>query len=298
MRWILKNMAFCFLLMFVMSCKKDKPSSVKKEPTPNITVEQDTLTDEDVKRIHLELKKEKALPKEVITIIKSKDDDELATDFLQKKTFFKETNDYKIDFTYPYLNEKFDPKFEVFNSYINDEVANYKSIIKEIEQEHRVLCDSLVNPDLKELRKVEYKVYLQDQWHLSILFYKLNYYKGAIKPTTHFSTLNFDKIHGKILTYDDYFSKGSEEDLLSIINEKITSNIELGKMSNNCFAIEVEDFMRNKNNFVVNDDSVFYYFNDCVMCDASSNTYSIEIPLEKLLPVFKQSNIDRFELKE
>ena len=55
-----------------------------------------------------------------------------------------------------------------------------------------------------------------------------------------------------------------------------------------CWAISADDFFDAKNNFVINDDVVEFYFDDCVICPSYTGTYSIQIPMEMLMPVLRK----------
>ena len=55
-----------------------------------------------------------------------------------------------------------------------------------------------------------------------------------------------------------------------------------------CWTISDDDFFDAKNNFVINDDTVEYYFDDCVICPSYTGTYSIKIPLQMLMPVLRK----------
>ena len=94
------------------------------------------------------------------------------------------------------------------------------------------------------------------------------------------------------MNYNDFFIEGSEGELRSILNEVITQNIQKGEFYYDCWEISPEDFNRYKNNFVADDASVAYYFEDCVVCPSYTGDYSVTIPLEKLLPVLKRYHLN------
>ncbi len=94
------------------------------------------------------------------------------------------------------------------------------------------------------------------------------------------------------MTYEDFFIQGSEEELRNILNETLSGKIQKGDVFYDCWDITSDDFFRYKNNFVVDDQRVEYYFEDCVICPSYTGQYSVEIPLEKLLPVLRRYHLN------
>lgn len=94
------------------------------------------------------------------------------------------------------------------------------------------------------------------------------------------------------MKYEDFFTEGSEEELREILNEILLKKISTGEMYYDCWGITSEDFFKYKNNFVLDDTSVEYYFDDCVICPSYTGSYSVKIPLEDLLPVLRRYDIN------
>lgn len=224
------------------------------------------------------------------------DDYQEVEDSLKNKRFYKETENYCIDFCYPYLNENFNPKFENFNNYIENQLLKLPEIESNIIESQALLCEVTGEKPTVEYRLAEYKVFLQSEDHLSILFYLENHYSDTKATYYTFKTINFDMISGKILNFDDYFSQGTTEDVLSVINDEITTEINKGDMHYECFNVTLTDFEQAKNNFVINDNSIEFYFNDCVMCPSFVGTYEIEVSLEKLKFALKHNWEKEFSL--
>ncbi len=206
---------------------------------------------------------------------------------LISKSFLKEGDWYTLDFKYPYLNQKIKPQFENFNEYISKYYLDTKGVEKQILEEKR-LCDSLGIPKENELRTVDYKIYNLNDKLISVLFYKENHYTGAPHAAYTFDCLNFDLERAVFLNYEDFFNDGSEEELREILNDLLKEKINSGEMYYDCWAISADDFFDAKNNFVINDDVVEFYFDDCVICPSYTGTYSIKIPLEMLMPVLRK----------
>ncbi|MEO5790373.1 DUF3298 domain-containing protein [Gelidibacter sp.] len=81
---------------------------------------------------------------------------------------------------------------------------------------------------------------------------------------------------------------------MALINEKITQKIKNSEQYYESWEISDTDFFDVKNNFVINDQTVDFYFDDCVMCPSYKGSYSIELPLVELLSVLKKSNTNPF----
>lgn len=220
-------------------------------------------------------------------LIEKKDSKAEMENLLISKSFLKEGNWYTLDFRYPYLNEKIRPQFENFNEYINNHFVDAKRIEAQMLEEKR-LCDSLGIPKQNEKRMVDYKIYNLNDRLISVLFYKENQYTGAAHAAYTFETLNFDLERAAFMNYEDFFNNGTEEELREILNELLKEKINSGEMYYDCWAISADDFFNAKNNFVINDDVVEYYFDDCIICPSYTGTYSIQIPLKRLMPVLRK----------
>ena len=209
-------------------------------------------------------------------------------DLVISKSLLKQTEDYLMDFEYPYLNPEINPIYDNFNKYISKHYLDTKEIEKQIREEKR-LCDSLGIPKETEKRIIEYKIYNLNDRLISVLFYKENHYTGAAHASYTFETLNFDMVKGDFMKYESFFKDGSEEELREILNELLREKINSGDLYYDCWAISPDDFFDFKNDFVINDNSVEYYFDDCVICPSYTGTYSIQIPLDSLAPVLRRN---------
>ncbi|SRX55161.1 RsiV family protein [Aequorivita sp. CIP111184] len=272
------------LILFVLlGCKNDQ----KKE---EFKIDTDTYLEEIVDSLRVSDKnleqQQKTLTIKRQELIEKKDSKEELEKLLISKSFVKEGDWYTIDFKYPYLNEKIKPQFENFNEYITKSYLNAKGVEKEILEEKR-LCDSLGCPKQDEKRLVDYKIYNLNDRLISVLFYKENYYTGAAHASYTFDCLNFDLVSATFMEYEDIFNNGSEEELRGILNDLLKEKINSGEMYYDCWAISADDFFNAKNNFVINDDVVEFYFDDCVICPSYTGTYSIQIPLKMLMPVLR-----------
>lgn len=278
---IFLTLLFIFTLI---ACKNDTKKELEIETEINSEEIVDSLRVSDknleTQQISFDLKRKELIEKE-----DSKQDFE---NLLISKSFLKEGDMYTLDFKYPYLNEKIKPQFENFNEYISKYYLDAKGVEKEILEEKR-LCDSLGIPKQNELRTVDYKIYNLNDRLISVLFYKENHYTGAAHAAYTFDCLNFDLERSVFMNYEDFFNNGSEEELREILNTLLKEKINSGEMYYDCWAISADDFFDAKNNFVINDDVVEFYFDDCIICPSYTGTYSIEIPLKKLMPVLRRN---------
>ncbi|MCG2431895.1 DUF3298 and DUF4163 domain-containing protein [Aequorivita xiaoshiensis] len=280
----MKNLLPILVFLSLLACKNDT-NKVKIESEDAQPIEKNadsfSVSDKDLKL------KEQTLDIKRKELLEKKDQKEELETLLVSKSFLKKDEWFTLDFKYPYLNEKIKPQFENFNQYITDNYLDIKEIEKQILDEKR-LCDSLGIPRQNELRSVDYKIYNLNDRIISVLFYKENHYTGAAHAAYTFETLNFDLERGVFLKFEDFFNDGTEEEVQEILNEFLKEKIQSGEMYYDCWTISDDDFFNAKNNFVINDMVVEYYFDDCIICPSYTGTYSIKIPLEMLKPVLRK----------
>ncbi|WP_299247228.1 RsiV family protein [uncultured Lacinutrix sp.] len=283
----MKHLIVILIFTLVFSCKTDK-----KEDTIQIvedTIELNhkkadsiTVITPDIiqdKSIAIELKQNK--------LIEKKDERQSLETLIIEKKYLKEKEGYSIDFTYPLLNEKQNLKYVNFNDYINDYYVDISGTETAI-LESKALCDSIALLKFKENRLINYKVYNVNDDLISVVFYKENFYSGTLHPSYSFDCLNFDLNRGVFMTYEDFFLEGTEAEFTTLINEEINSKISKGELFYDCWELSQDDFLEHKNNFVLNETYIEYYFDDCIMCPSYTGSYSVEIPLVKLLSVIKK----------
>ena len=287
----MKHLTIMLAFTLILSCKTDpKEEQIENvENTIELPVEKvDSTTTKDLdieqnKSISIKLKQNK--------LIEKKDEKlELETLIVEKK-FLKVKAEYTLDFTYPQLNEKQDPKYINFNEYINDFYVDITGTEADV-LESMQICDSIACGNINERRMINYKIYNVNDDLVSVVFYKENFYSGALHPSYSFDCMNFDLNRGVFMTYEDFFLEGTEDEFTTLINEEINSKIGKGELYYDCWELSQNDFLEHKNNFVLNETYVEYYFDDCVMCPSYTGSYSIEIPLVKLLSVIKKYDLN------
>ncbi|WP_299835264.1 RsiV family protein [uncultured Tenacibaculum sp.] len=287
----MRIVSFLIVVLAITSCKLDK------EPIHNITEasSKNSLIIND--SVTIQLNDEELQQNVKINPIKSDEDDSnFIKDYVVHKQLYKETDNYIIDFCYPQLDENYNPKFELFNDFVENELIQLSRIEQDVLESQELLCDTLQKNPIREHRIGEYKIYQQKETHISVLFYLENHYAQTKTTYYTFKTVNFDKIKGKLFHFEDYFLPESLSEVHQILNSEIRTQIAKGDLFYECFEVSLDDFEVAKNDFVVNDNHIVFYFNDCIMCPSFVGTYSIEIPLEKLKPVLQQNWSDRFIL--
>lgn len=240
------------------------------------------------KQINVELRKK--------TLIEKQDERAEFQKLFTTKRFLKDEDLYLIDFKYPYLNERLKPAYYNFNEYIAETYLNIQEVEAQILEDKELLCDTLRINKFREKRYVDFKIYNVNEKLMSVLFYKENFYSGTLHPSFTFDCLNFDLDRSVFMNYEDFFIEGSEEELRKILNELLEEKIKTGELYYDCWTISEEDFFEYKDNFVVNDRLVEYYFDDCVICPTYTGNFSIEIPIVELLPVLKRYNLNPLQL--
>ena len=240
----------------------------------------------------IELKKQESIIIKQKELVEKEDEKEELQELIIGKSYKKDEDLYTIDFRYPLLNENLKESYVNFNEYINDYYVDITGTEAGILEAKELLCDTIRTNRHREKRFIDYKIYNVNDQLISVLFYKENFYSGTLHPTYSFDCLNFDLNRSVFMNYEDFFIDGSEEELRSILNDVITSKINSGEMFYDCWKISEDDFFEYKDNFVLDDTSIEYYFDDCVVCPSYTGSYSVRIPLEELLPVLKRYGLN------
>ena len=221
-------------------------------------------------------------------VLKELPDDRLKLqELLISKSYYKEEDQYVLDFKYPLLNEKLDSGYKLFNDYIRDHYVDVQGTEAQILEDKDWLCDTLRANNYRERRKVDYKVYQSMDDLLSLVFYRENYYSGSIHSSYYFDCINFDLKNHVFMSYDDVFNLNSEEELFGTINQVLLESIQTGDHYFDCWELSLGDFNEYKNNFVIGNEFVEFYFDDCVICPAYTGTFSVEIPKKRIRGILK-----------
>ena len=291
----MKYVSIILIALTLFSCKNKTEKQQQNEEQLTVDSNKEILPFEDVlpfdtlsKNKNAELKKTKSIVIKRQSLIDKKDDKAELEELVIHKTFMKDEDLYLIDFKYPYLNEQLKESYHNFNEYLEETYMDIAGVEASILEDKELICDTIRINRFKEKRLIDYKIYNINETLVSVLFYKENYYSGTLHPNYSFDCLNFDLERSVFMNYEDFFNEGSEEQMTKIVNKVLTEKINLGEIYYDCWEMTLDDFFENKDNFVVNDYKVEYYFDDCVICPSYTGTFSVEIPLERLLPVLKK----------
>ncbi|HIB49526.1 MAG TPA: DUF3298 domain-containing protein [Flavobacteriaceae bacterium] len=297
----MKYLVLSLSLLLFLSCKND---TSRPTDTPNTEVNTSIESDDAFEQVlpfdsiytnnDTELKKTKSVVIKRQNLIDKEDDKKELEELVIQKTFKKDEDLYLIDFTYPYLNEELKASYHNFNEYLEETYMDIAGVEASILEDKELICDTLRINRFKEKRFVDYKIYNLNASLISVLFYKENYYSGTLHPSYTFDCLNFDLERSVFMDYEDFFNEGTEEEMTQILNEVLREKINSGDIYFDCWEITFDDFFEYKDNFVVDDAKVEYYFDDCVICPSYTGTFSVEIPLERLLPVLRKYKFNPF----
>ncbi len=278
-------------ILLITGCKESKQTDQSTEIviSDTITLKDMVLNDSLIANDSLIVvdreKGNQSLKREVL---KSLPDDRLKLqELLISKSYFKEEDQYVLDFKYPLLNEQLDPGYKVFNDFIKDHYVDIQGTEAQILEDKDWLCDTLNANNYRERRRVDYKVYQSMEGLLSLVFYRENYYSGAMHSSYYFDCINFDLKHHAFMNYDDVFTMNSEEELFATVNQVLLGSIESGDHYFDCWELSLGDFNEYKDNFVIGNDFIEFYFDDCVICPAYTGTFSIEIPKDRIRDILK-----------
>jgi hypothetical protein len=281
------------LIISLFSCKNNSEKKgqdiINEDPIEAVKNNEDPLinANEDI-----ELKKQQSIVIKQKKLVDKEDEKKELQELIISKSYQKDEDLYIIDFRYPLLNENLKESYINFNEYINDYYVDITGTEAGILEAKELICDTIRTNRYREKRFIDYKIYNVNDQLISVLFYRENYYSGTLHPTYSFDCINFDLNRSVFMNYEDFFIDGSEEELRSILNDVITSNISSGEMFYDCWKISEDDFFEYKDNFILDDTSVEYYFDDCVVCPSYTGSYSVRITLEELLPVLKRYGVN------
>ncbi len=288
----MKTLISCFIILSLIACKKEassqKPTDIKKIETKSQKNTESTDTELFFSEEIQEYDKEKTKSIKKQRLLKAQDDKAKLQELVISKAFYKEEDLYVLDYKYPYLNENIDAYYSVFNTVIKENYLNIEKTENQILEDKELLCDTLKTNRLREKRIIDYKIYNVNDKLLSVVLYKENYYSGMRYSTYLFDCINFDLNTHEFVYFDDFFKTGSQEEVFSIINELIKEGINSGELYYDCWEISEGDFKAYKNNFVMDDDVIKFYFDDCIICPSYTGTYSVTIPITRIMHVLKK----------
>ncbi|WP_299189312.1 DUF3298 domain-containing protein [uncultured Aquimarina sp.] len=289
----MRTLITSFVMLSLIAC--NNKTQIKERPETYTTqIEKDNTLSEDSIQYLLEerqeLHQEKTKSTKVERLMSTKDDEHKLQRLVIDKQFYKAEDVYILDYKYPYLNENMDENNSVFNDFLTENYLNIEATENEILEDKVLFCDSLAIGRCMDKRIIDYKIYTVKRHLISVLLYKENYYSGMKHSTYMFECLNYDIENHEFLYYDDFFVDNSESELLSIINTVISDGINSGDLYYECWQLSKEDFRVYKNNFVITEDVIKFYFDDCIICPSYTGTYAIEILINDVIHLIKKYN--------
>lgn len=284
-----------FFRLYLVGCKQN--SKTEKDNTSPITTtkEDSSIVNKELENtVELGVEKEKQISIKLKqeTLVKANDDKDDLKDLVIEKSYQRKEKDYILDFKYPLLNEGLKKSHANFNEYITEDYVDISGTVKDIKDTRLVFCNTIEGLNSRDKRQISYKIYNLNKELISVLFYKENFYSGAMHPSYTFDCINFNLNKGVFMTYEDFFVKGSEDEFIEILNNAVKANVTKEKTYADCWQISEDDFLKYKNNFVINDDVIEYYFDDCVVCPSYTGSYSIKIDLKEITPFIKKHNFN------
>ncbi|WGK64004.1 hypothetical protein [Croceiramulus getboli] len=279
---------FSMLLLLYLGCQKNQNKTTEpvQPATVNTSTARDTV-DALTSETALEWQqKNQALKKE--GLLRKQDDRKSLQEDVLTKELFEETDDYVIDYRYPYLNEERNAGYSTFNAYMKENYLDLEKTREDLLEDRQFLCDTINGVRIKEQRLIDFKIHATANDLISILLYKENYYSGMAHSAYTFDCLNYDVNKQDFIYFDDFFVDHAQREMLEIINRTIEKKITSGDLYIACWELAPSDFQIYKNNFVVNGEAVEFYFDDCIICPAYTGTYSIAIPLPEVLHLIRE----------
>ncbi|MDY8134943.1 DUF3298 domain-containing protein [Aquimarina sp. 2201CG5-10] len=289
----MKIKAFFLVFLGMIACKNERLQEgnfniVQKETNDKINQEiKDTLS--IFSEENLELDQEKTKSNKRKRLIEAEDDIIELQELVTTKTFYKEEEQYILNYRYPYFSEKKNSSYSIFNDYIKDNYLNIEKTENQILEDKELICDTLKSKEYRDKRSIDYKIYTIKNHFISVLFYTENHYSKTQQTSYTFDCLNFNLKNHRFISYNDFFENDSEKELLAIINRIINNAINSGELYYDCWELSTHDFKVYKSNFVIYDNTIEFYFDDCIICPSYTGTYSVEVPIKDIKHIIRGS---------
>lgn len=188
---------------------------------------------------------------------------------------------YELNYRYPYLDDEHSSEF---NAYLAENYLNIEKTTNQILDDKEQQCNVLEGACDKDVRHLDYSIFSLQEELLSVVLYQENYYAGAAHSAQKFDCLNFDLNKGKLLTFNDIFIDKADVFVFEKLNQQIRESLKSGELFSECWELDRASFLRFKSNFVVNEDTIRYYFDDCVICPYFTGKYFVDLPMDELIP--------------
>ncbi|WP_010521538.1 YitT family protein [Aquimarina agarivorans] len=121
---------------------------------------------------------------------------------------------------------------------------------------------------------LDYKIYKKGNNLLSIILFKGDYLNNDTFPKYSFKALNYDIEKGNFLNYENTFKPDAKTDLIALANTYSKAHL----FHDECSAITNNHFEIFKNNFAISNDTIKFYFDECMICPDHDGKCAVEIP--------------------
>ncbi len=254
------------LAVTILSCKKEKSAFFVEH----------LLDNKEKQSIELDVTQQSSDKNQ---FIKEIDDKTSVDNFVKTKSFFKEEDNYIIDYRYPFLDENHQESYKVFNDYIQSHYLDKSRSVKNTLENENLFCDTDHTNPKRYKRNIDYKIYKNKNNVLSVLLYKANYYTDENHYSYMFKALNFNLEKGEFVLFDSIFKPETQHLVVDRLNQELAQKISNQSYYKECWQLTEDTFDAYKDNFVINDRKIKFYFDDCVICPTFAGRYSIEIEL-------------------
>lgn len=264
----MKGMKLFFILfLFVLSCKN------KHDNKGN-----DVNKDEVTLKLPIEVSAEKK------SIEGSAVNNSFEYDFIHNKEFKDANKKTELNFYYPVFSEEINIKYKSYNDYVKEYIIDNHIELMRADEPFITVCDSL--PTSKQIRDIYY-IIRDSKEVISTLFVIESSFSDINYSVTKHTTVNYDLSKNIIVMYDGLFKDKSEKDIFNLVNKEIRLNSGEGSIYNDCWELSFEDFKLFKNNFVIDNDTIRFYFDSCIFCPPYKNITYVELETKDLKTFFK-----------
>lgn len=263
----MKNILFIAAIIIFIGCKEQVASSnIVQNTVDSVTV----ITDQEAH-----------IAEDIDHAVMSKDQQ------FTVKTFYKKENNLVLHYKYPYLNENKNPVYHNFNSYLKEDYLNLDASVVNVLKNDALFCDPSVDDVQRTKRSTDFKIYNRTAEQISILLYKANYYDDPDHISFIFKGINYDLKRGKFIGYNEVFRLGSEETVFELLNVKLQQLIQGNEAYSSCKLLSKEKFNTFKDNFVMDGDTIKFYFDDCTICPSYAGNHYLQIVMSELSSVLQ-----------
>jgi hypothetical protein len=289
----MKTVIIALTLFSIISCKKT--GQLETTPSTPIEIQEITPSTDPADSLYFinetireQERKTQLLKNEGLTTLEKVSP--TLQEVVEPKTMHRETDDYLLDYTYPYLNEQINPSNKTFNDHITQNYLHTERTINEILEGNEMICDTLNMNRFRDKRIINYKLHNIKNDLVSILLYKENYYSGMLHATYMFDCINYNMKDQEFIYFDTFFIEGSEKMVLDVINSTIYDNMQAGDTYHECWKLLEADFARFKDHFIISGEHISFYLDDCIICPSHTGAYKVLVASSQLQQLIRSTH--------